>query len=114
MASRPKKSRGYVPPPIDRNVRELWNRYLPMVDDPDGYGQHEMASAIATLRGHLIASDMLRAATLLALRNVMRLAMQRKRRGFKVGDADHLLRFCADAGVVPSVLRAPPETTGGE
>ena len=41
----------------------------------------------------------------LALRNVMRLALQRRKSGFKEGDADHLLRFCASAGIVPTVLR---------
>lgn len=45
----------------------------------------------------------------LALRNIMRLAMQMRQRaksGRTVEDAhEHLLRFCASAGVEPSILR---------
>lgn len=38
-----------------------------------------------------------------ALRNVLMLAQRMSRRG--VEDADHLIRFCAEGGVEPSVLR---------
>ena len=42
----------------------------------------------------------------LALRNVMRLALRMKRKLPEMTEyADHLLRFCASAGVAPSVLR---------
>ena len=46
----------------------------------------------------------------LALRNVRALAVRMQRRG--VLDAEHLLRFVAEAGVAESVLR--DDATGGE
>jgi hypothetical protein len=41
------------------------------------------------------------------LRNVLALAMKRRLHGFKDGDADHLMRFCREAGIEPNPLRSP-------
>lgn len=47
-----------------------------------------------------------------ALRNVLALAMRMKHRG--VLEADHLLRFCKEAGVEPSILRIEGKLQVGE
>lgn len=45
----------------------------------------------------------------LALRNVLMLARREKRRPGSTPDAlDHMIRFCREAGVVPTVLREQP------
>lgn len=44
-----------------------------------------------------------------ALRNVRMLATRIQRRGYREGEADHLLRFCEKAGVTGSVLREVPD-----
>lgn len=44
----------------------------------------------------------------LQLRNVLALATRIKRRGHGAPtDADHLIRFCREAGIEPQILRAP-------
>ncbi len=40
-----------------------------------------------------------------SLRNVMLLAVRAKNQGWRPEDVDALLRFCAEAGVTPSILR---------
>lgn len=41
-----------------------------------------------------------------ALRNVLSLASRMKRRG--IADADHMIRFCAEVGIVPRITRSKP------
>jgi hypothetical protein len=46
----------------------------------------------------------------LALRNVLMLA-RRLKRGKKIDDAmDHMIRFCREAGVEPTILRGGPRS----
>jgi len=70
----------------------------------------ELESALAQERARAKAMH-------LALRNVRALAVRIAKRGVhEADDAHHLLRFCADAGVVETVLRAdeptPPAPAG--
>ncbi len=50
----------------------------------------------------------------LALRNVLMLARREKRRPGSTPDAmDHMIRFCREAGVVPTVLREAGQISEG-